>query len=87
MEFFILERHFKSKFLIINSSSQTRVFVLFSALIFPFYKILFMSGLEFSYFSDFLLRIFKTREEYGFLKNPPVEGIVNSMEQKSPVFG
>jgi hypothetical protein len=26
--------------------------------------------------------IFKTREEFGFLQNTPVEGIVNSMEQE-----
>jgi hypothetical protein len=32
------------------------------------------------------VRIFKTREEYGFLKNPSVDGTVNSMEQKTGVF-
>jgi hypothetical protein len=35
-------------------SSQTRVFVWFSTLIFTFYKVLFMNRLEFSCFADFL---------------------------------
>jgi hypothetical protein len=43
------------------------VFVWFSTLIFPFDKILFMNRLKFSFFVDCLVRIFKTREEYGFL--------------------
>jgi hypothetical protein len=37
-------------------------------------------------FRGFFERIFKTREEYGFLLNPPVEGTVNSMEQKTQAF-
>jgi len=37
-----------------------------------------------SYFADFFVR--KTREKYGFLENPPGEGSVNSMEQKTRVF-
>jgi hypothetical protein len=47
--------------------SQTRVFVWFSTLVFPFYKMLFMNRLEFSLFHGFFVRVFKTREEYGFL--------------------
>ncbi len=43
-------------------SSQTRVSVWFSTLIFLFYKMLFINRLEFSYFEDW----FKTRKEYGF---------------------
>jgi hypothetical protein len=39
-----------------------------------------------SCFADFFMNIFNTREEYGFLLNPPVEGIVNSIEQKTRVF-
>jgi hypothetical protein len=35
-------------------SSQTQVFIWFYTLIFPFYKMLFMNGLEFSGFADFL---------------------------------
>jgi hypothetical protein len=41
-----------------------------------------MNRLKFSYFSDF----FQTREEYGNLENPLVEGTVNSMEQRTRVF-
>jgi hypothetical protein len=40
-----------------------------------------MNRLEFSWFADFFVRIIKTREEDGFLKNSPVEGTVNSMER------
>jgi hypothetical protein len=36
-------------------------------------------------FYGFFCRTFKTREEYGFFLNPPVEGTVNSMEQKTRV--
>jgi hypothetical protein len=43
---------------------------------------LFMNRLKFSC-SRLFLRIFKTREEFGFLYNPPVEGTVNGMDQKS----
>jgi hypothetical protein len=35
-------------------SSQTQVFVWFSTLVYPFYKMLFMNRLEFSCFMDFL---------------------------------
>jgi hypothetical protein len=57
--------------------SQTRTFVWFSTFIFPFYKMLFMSRREFSCFVDFFVCIFKPELEYGFLKNPLVEGTVN----------
>jgi hypothetical protein len=40
-----------------------------------------MNRLEFSCFESFFVGIFKTKEEYFFF-NPPVEGNVNSMEQK-----
>ncbi len=64
-------------------SSQARVFVWFSILIIPFYKMLFMNRLEFSCFADIFVRIFKTRVEHGFLQNLPVEGTVISTEQKT----
>jgi hypothetical protein len=65
-------------------SSQIRVFVCFSNLIFPFYKMLFMNILEFFLVSRIFCKDFKrVSEEYGFLKNPPVEKTVNSMEQKT----
>ncbi len=66
----ILERHFLSRFLGINSILLR---LEFSTLIFPFYKMLFMNRLEFSCFANFFVWIFKTRIEYGFLKTPPVE--------------
>ncbi len=49
---------------------------------------LFMNRLEFSCFVDFFVCSFITRVEYGmvFFKNPPVEGTVNSMRQKTWVF-
>jgi hypothetical protein len=43
-----------------------------------------MSRYNISCFAD--LRVFKTRVEYGFLLNPPVEFTVNSTEQKTGVF-
>jgi hypothetical protein len=46
---------------------QTRVSVWFSTLIFPFYKMLFINRLKFSCVADFFVRMFKTREDYGFL--------------------
>jgi hypothetical protein len=51
--------------------SQTPVFVCFSTVIFLFYKMLFTNRLEFSCFANFFIRIFKTREDYGwfFLKS------------------
>ncbi len=58
-------------------SSETRVFVRFPTLIFPFYKMLFMNRLEFSCFPDFFVWNFITREEYGFLLKSLVEGTVN----------
>ncbi len=45
-------------------SSQTRVSVWFSTLLFPLFKMLFMNRLEFSCFADFFVRIFLTIEEY-----------------------
>jgi hypothetical protein len=62
-------------------SNQTRVFVWFSNLVFPFYKMLFMYRLKFSCLAFFYR--FKTRVLYGFLS---VEGTVNSMEQKTRVL-
>jgi hypothetical protein len=38
---------------------------------------------EFSFFADFFVRNFETREEYGFFQHPSVEGSVNSIEQKT----
>ncbi len=67
-------------------SFQTRGFIWFSNLIFLFYKILFMTRLEFSCFGDFFVRILKTRVEYAFRWNPPVEVTANSMEQKTQAF-
>ncbi len=46
--------------------SKTRVFVWFSTLIFQFHKMVFMNKLEFSYFADFFVMIFITREEPCF---------------------
>jgi hypothetical protein len=42
---------------------KTRVFLLFSTIIFTFYKMLFMNRLEFSCIPDFVVRISTTREE------------------------
>ena len=47
---------------------------------------LFMNRLEFSYFADFFIRIFKYREEYGFLSNPPVEGTGIARSKKLESF-
>jgi hypothetical protein len=47
-------------------SSQTRVFVWFSTLVFPFYNKLFMNRLVFSCFADFFVWFSKTRVEYVF---------------------
>ncbi len=48
-------------------SSQARVFVWFFTLIFSVLQnALHVIRLEFSCFADFLKKIFKTREEYGF---------------------
>jgi hypothetical protein len=73
----VLEQHYYSRFLGINADFLRLEFARFSTLIF-FYKMLFMN-----IDSSFLVsrvRILKTRGEYGF--HPPVEGTVNSMEQK-----
>ncbi len=65
-------------------SFQTPVFSGF--LPFPFYKMLFMKRLELSCFADLFERIFKSREGYGFLWNPPVERIVNSRSKRLESF-
>jgi hypothetical protein len=49
-------------------SSQTRVLVWFSTLIFPFYKILFMVRMKFSCFTDFLLGFLKPEKGMVFFK-------------------
>jgi hypothetical protein len=66
--------------------AKTRVFSSFCLVFYPHFSVLPMAIHEQSrvfIFADFFVRIFKTKEEYGFLQNPPVEGTVNSMEQKS----
>jgi hypothetical protein len=80
----VLERQFQSRFLCINSSLLDLSFCQIFSPIFPFYKMLFMNRLEFSCFSDIFVGMIKTREEHGFLLNPPVEAW--SMEQKTRVF-
>jgi hypothetical protein len=75
----ILERYFSRVF---SDASLCLVFYPH----FPFYKWLFLNRLKFSYFADFFVRIFKTREESVILLYPPVEETVNSMEQKTRVF-
>jgi hypothetical protein len=63
----ILEWHFYSRFLGINSSFlRFKIFVWFSTFIFPFYKIFFMNRLEFSCFADSFVRIIKTRVKVCF---------------------
>jgi hypothetical protein len=47
---------------------------------------LFMSRVEFSCFMEFFVRIIKTRVEFGFRLNLPVEGTLNGMEQKTGVL-
>jgi hypothetical protein len=42
--------------------------------------------LEWHFYSRFLVRITKTREEYGFLYNPPVEGTVTIMGKRLGSF-
>ncbi len=49
-----------------NESPQTRVFVWFSSHIFPFYKMLFMHRLKFSWFVDFFVCIFKSQSRVCF---------------------
>jgi hypothetical protein len=68
-------------------SSLTRVYVSFSTLIFPFYKMISMNSLEFSRFAESFVCIFyKTRVEPGFLEKFASRNTVNSMEQKTIVF-
>ncbi len=45
-----------------------------------------MNRLEFSCYADFFVSIFKTKEEYGFLLNPPVEVTVTITEQRLESF-
>jgi hypothetical protein len=40
--------------------------------------VLFMNRNEFSFFADFFVMIFETREEYGFFQHPSEKGSVNS---------
>jgi hypothetical protein len=62
-------------FLVGRSGHKLKFLSGFLPSFFPFYKMLFMNRPEFSFFADiFFVRIFKTREEYGLLLNPPVEG-------------
>ncbi len=49
-------------------TSQIRVFVLFSTLISPFFKMLFMNRLELSFFADFLQGLLKTEWSMVFYK-------------------
>jgi hypothetical protein len=63
----ISERHFLSRFLDINSSLLSLEFLSGFLPSFSFYKMLFMNRLDFSSFADLFVRIFKTREKYGFL--------------------
>ncbi len=65
----ILERHFQSRFLGINSC------------ILSFYLVFYPNFLV----SRIFVRFFKTREKNGVFLNPPIDGIVNSMEQKTRV--
>ncbi len=56
------------------------MFVWFSTFIFPLLFIVF-------FVSRIFVWIFTTREEYGFSLKSALEGTVNSMEQKTQVFG
>jgi hypothetical protein len=62
----ILDRHFNSRLLGINSRLLRLKFL--SGFL-PIYKKLFMNRLEFSCFADFFVGILKTREEFSFLKD------------------
>jgi len=57
-------------------SCQTRVFVWFSTLIFPFYKMLFMNRLEFSCFADFLYGSLKPEKNMLFFKIRQKKGLL-----------
>ncbi len=61
----ILERHFQSRFLGINSSPMR---LQFSTFTFPLYKMLFMNRLEFSCFADFLGVFIKPEQSMVFFK-------------------
>jgi hypothetical protein len=53
-------------------SSQTRVFVLFSNLIFRSTKMLFVNTLDFSFFADFLICFLNTRRRWFSLTSASV---------------
>jgi hypothetical protein len=74
----ILERRLYSRFLGINSILLRLEFLSGFPSSFSVLKMLFTIKLKFSCFADFFVWIFKTREEYGFLQNPQVEGTLNS---------
>ncbi len=63
-------------------------FVSFSTLIFPSAKCFSWidSSFHINCFVDLFIMGFKPGEEYGFLRNQPVAGTVNSMERKTLVF-
>ncbi len=67
-------------------SSQTRVFVFFSILIFHFYKMLFTNRLEFSCFADFLYVFIKADKSLVFFKNPPVESLWKAWSKRLESF-
>ncbi len=67
-------------------STETRAFVWFSTLIFPFYKMLFLNLTWVCLFRGFFKCIFQSKEKYCFLSNSPVDGTVNSTKQKTRVF-
>ncbi len=80
----ILERHFQSLFLGINSSLlRLEFWSCFLPSFIRFAKCYSCIDLSFPVLQIFVLRIFETREEYGY--NSSVEGTVNTMEQKIQV--
>ncbi len=60
-------------------SSQTQLYAQFSTLIFLLQKMLFIEDSSFLVLRLFV-RFLKTKVEYGFLQNPPVEETMNSVE-------
>ncbi len=67
-------------------SSQTQDFVL---IFYPYFSLLqkaIHEQTQVFLFRGFFVRIIKTRVESSFPSNPPVEGTVNIMEQKTRVF-
>ncbi len=76
----IFEWHFLSRFLGINSSLLR---LEFSALIFPFYKILFKNRLEFSCFTDFCMAFWN--RSTIFFKIRQYRGLWIAIEQKTRV--